>query len=68
MVRGSLPVSLLLLLLPLLLRGETQLLRHPSYSKGKVAFSYLGDVWIANEAGSALQRLTVHKARDIHPR
>jgi tricorn protease len=28
----------------------------------------LGDVWIANEAGSAVQRLTDHKARDIYPR
>jgi tricorn protease len=47
---------------------QTKLLRHPSYSNGKVAFSYLGDIWVGNEDGSNLQRLTVHKARDIYPR
>jgi tricorn protease len=48
--------------------AQTKLLRHPSYHNGKVAFSYLGDIWVANEDGSNLQRLTVHKARDIYPR
>ncbi|HWX23262.1 MAG TPA: S41 family peptidase [Candidatus Binatia bacterium] len=47
---------------------HTHLLRHPAYSKGKVAFSYLGDLWLANEDGSGLQRLTDHKAREILPR
>lgn len=45
-----------------------RLLRHPTYSNGKVAFSYLGDIWIANEDGSSVQRLTDHKARDVYPR
>ena len=40
----------------------------PHYSKGKVAFSYLGDIWIANENGSGVQRLTDNKARDVYPR
>src|SRR5438132_13469476 len=48
--------------------AEVKLLRHPSYHNGKVAFSYLGDIWVANEDGSNLQRLTVHKAREIFPR
>jgi tricorn protease len=47
--------------------AETKLLRHPSYHNGKVAFSYLGDIWVANEDGSNVQRLTVHRARDIYP-
>src|SRR5438105_2346836 len=47
--------------------AEVKVLRHPSYHNGKVAFSYLGDVWTANEDGSNVQRLTVHKARDIYP-
>jgi len=68
MIRRVRLAALIFLLLPVLLRSETLLLRHPSYSKGKVAFSYLGDVWIANEDGSAVQRLTDHKARDIYPR
>ena len=68
MIRRVRLAALIFLLIPVLLRSETLLLRHPSYSKGKVAFSYLGDVWIANEDGSAVQRLTDHKARDIYPR
>jgi tricorn protease len=47
---------------------EVKLLRHPSYHNGKIAFSYLGDIWVANEDGSNVQRITVHKARDVYPR
>lgn len=47
---------------------SARLLRHPTYHKGRVAFSYLGDIWIANENGSQPQRLTDHQARDIYPR
>ena len=56
------------LLLPALSPAQVKLLRHPTYSKGKVAFSYLGDIWIANENGSDVQRLTDNKARDVYPR
>src|SRR5262245_54392754 len=56
------------LLAPVLARADVKLLRHPSYSKGKVAFSYLGDIWVVNESGAGPQRLTDHKARDIYPR
>jgi tricorn protease len=48
-------------------RAETRLLRHPTYSNGKVAFSYLGSLWSANDDGTGVQRLTVNKARDIYP-
>ena len=41
MIRKALPAALLLLL-PALVQAEAKLLRYPSYSKGKVAFSYLG--------------------------
>ncbi|HLH43502.1 MAG TPA: S41 family peptidase [Bryobacteraceae bacterium] len=51
-----------------LLHAQAKLLRYPTYSKGKVAFSYLGDVWIANENGSGVERLTDNHARDIYPR
>lgn len=57
-----------LFLLPVLAFADARLLRHPSYSKGKVAFSYLGDIWIARETGNGIERLTDHKARDIYPR
>jgi tricorn protease len=56
------------LLLPLLAHGQVELLRYPSYSKGRVAFSYLGDIWTAGENGADVQRITDHKARDINPR
>ncbi len=59
---------LLALLIPALMFGQARLLRHPSYSKGKVAFSYLGDIWTANEDGSGVARVTDHKAREIYPR
>ncbi|HEV3201880.1 MAG TPA: S41 family peptidase [Bryobacteraceae bacterium] len=56
------------LLLPSLAQAQVKLLRYPTYSKGKVAFSYLGDIWVANENGAEVQRLTVNKARDQYPR
>src|ERR1700678_1697962 len=56
------------LLLPVLMQAQVKLLRHPTYSKGKVAFSYLGDIWIASENGSDVLRLTDNKARDQFPR
>ncbi len=48
--------------------GQARLLRHPSYSNGKVAFSYLGDIWTAKEDGTGLVRVTDHKAREVYPR
>jgi tricorn protease len=45
-----------------------QIPRHPDFHNGKIAFSYLGDIWVANEDGSNAQRLTVHTARDVFPR
>ncbi|HJX84769.1 MAG TPA: MdsD protein, partial [Candidatus Angelobacter sp.] len=64
----KLVLSLLLVLTTLYAAADVKLLRHPSYHNGKVAFSYLGDIWVANEDGSNPQRLTVHKARDVYPR
>src|SRR2546421_11912745 len=47
---------------------EAKLVRDPSYSQGRIAFTYLGDIWTADENGQNLRRLTVHKARDVYPR
>jgi len=47
---------------------EAKLVRYPDIHAGKIAFAYLGDIWTADEDGRNIQRLTVHKARDIHPR
>ncbi len=56
------------LALPSLAFAEAKLLRHPSYSKGRVAFSYLGDIWIANDDGTGIRRLTDNIAREVYPR
>lgn len=61
-------VAAALLSLPMMLQAQVKLLRHPTYSKGKVAFSYLSDIWIANENGFGAQRLTDNTARDQFPR
>ena len=45
-----------------------KLARHPDYNAGKIVFSYLGDIWIANEDGTGAHRVTDHTARDIYPR
>ncbi len=47
---------------------EAKVVRSPSYHEGRVAFSYLGDIWTAREDGSGVVRLTVNKARDLNPR
>src|SRR3989337_1573635 len=48
--------------------SEAKLVRYPHFHRGTVVFTYLGDVWTANEKGKGVQRITVHKARDVYPR
>ncbi len=67
MTRKLLP-ALAFLLLPTLMHAEARMLRHPTYSKGKIAFSYLGDIWIVNEDGKNPDRLKINKARNMLPR
>jgi tricorn protease len=45
-------------------------LRYPTFSPdGKqIAFSYMGDIWVAPAEGGMATRLTVHPAHDIRPR
>lgn len=60
---------LLAICLPLVVMGrEVKLVRYPHYHQGKIAFTYLGDIWTADENGQNIKRLTVHKARDVYPR
>ena len=42
--------------------------RYPHMCNGKIAFSYHGDIWVANEDGSHPYRLTDHVAKDVFPR
>ena len=46
---------------------ETLLLREPAMSRDKLAFSYAGDIWLANRDGSNPQRLTVGAGVETSP-
>jgi tricorn protease len=48
--------------------APVRLARHPDYHAGKVAFSYLGDIWVAAEDGSNVDRITDNLARETYPR
>ena len=47
MKRGWIPIALCLGLASLAQAREAKVVRSPSYHDGKVAFSYLGDIWVA---------------------
>jgi tricorn protease len=61
-------IPVLMLLAGRAVAGEIKLARHPDYHDGKIVFSYLGDLWVVQDDGSNPRRLTVHPARDVHPR
>jgi tricorn protease len=48
--------------------AEARYVRYPHYHNGKVAFTYMGDIWTADESGKNVQRITAHHARDTTPR
>lgn len=48
--------------------GEVKLVRYPHLHGSQIAFTYLGDVWTADDTGGSIRRLTVHAARDANPR
>jgi tricorn protease len=65
----SLLLAVIVLLSASVSAAETiRLARHPDYHAGKIVFSYLGDLWVANEDGTGAHRVTDHTARDIYPR
>ena len=48
---------------------ETKFLRYPNISNdGTLAFSYHGDIWVADSNGQNIRRLTAHIAHDTFPR
>ena len=47
---------------------EARLVRYPHYHNGRIVFTYLGDIWTADENGQNVQRLTVNRARDVYAR
>ena len=70
MMRRSCVIAALALLLlgSIAAAAPVRLARHPDYRAGKIAFSYLGDVWVANEDGTNTVRMTDHTAREVYPR
>src|SRR5262249_20194957 len=69
MKRCYLFVFALLLAAPATSLGrEAKLVRYPHYHQGRIAFTYLGDIWTADENGQNIHRITANKARDIYPR
>lgn len=48
--------------------AEAKLVRYPHYHQGRITFTYLADIWTADENGQNIQRLTVNRARDVYPR
>ena len=62
-------VFLLTVCAPLTAAGrEVKLARYPHYNHGRIAFTYLADIWTANEDGKDIKRITANKARDVYPR
>src|SRR5512136_3088819 len=48
--------------------APVRLARTPDYHAGKIAFCYLGDIWVVNEDGTNPQRMTINTAREINPK
>ena len=47
---------------------QIRLARQPDYHAGRIAFTYLGDIWTASETGSDPERLTDHRGHDMSPK
>src|SRR4029079_6864759 len=47
---------------------EARLVRYPHYHNGRIVFTYLGDIWTADENGQTIQRSTANRARDVYGR
>ncbi len=63
-------LTVMVSLLPGVFRAAApiRLARHPDYHAGKIAFSYLGDIWVVSEDGANAQRVTDNLGRDTYPR
>jgi tricorn protease len=66
--KACLTAVFVFLVLSTVAAAPIRLARHPDYHAGKIAFSYLGDIWVANENGANVHRITDNKAREVYPR
>ncbi|MCP9236239.1 S41 family peptidase [Lewinella sp. JB7] len=57
----------LFLLLAGSLPAQTRLLADPAISANHVAFTYAGDLWVADRDGSNVRRLTIGEGQETHP-
>jgi tricorn protease len=72
LLRRILPLGALFTLVGAAALREAQpmrYLRHPHVANdGRITFSYLGDIWVADATGANPRRVTTHAARDDDPR
>ena len=69
MFRASIFVFLLLSMSASAIAEPIKFVRYPHISNdGQIAFSYHGDIWVADSDGTDARRLTAHVARDSFPR
>ncbi len=47
---------------------EGRVMRFPTITHGKIAFTYGGDIWIVGENGGTARRLTAHPGLELFPR
>jgi tricorn protease len=47
---------------------QIKLARQPDYHAGRIAFTYLGDIWTASETGADPDRITDHRGHDMSPK
>jgi tricorn protease len=61
--------SILFILTAVLAAGAPiKFARTPHIAKGRIAFSYHGDIWVAADDGTNPRRLTAHLSNDTNPR
>lgn len=58
---------IMLLMCQLVNAQESRLLRNPAISPGKISFLYAGDIWLANQDGSNVKRITVFEGVESDP-
>ena len=69
MLRVSICVLLFVFSAATAIADPIKFVRYPHVSNtGEIAFSYHGDIWVADSDGSNARRLTAHIARDTFPR